>query len=448
MKAIFFCSLLSCASFLSIASASTIETDLPYLNQLYQTLHQHPEVSFEEKETSKRLVNELRQIGFEVTEQVGGHGFVGVFKNGQGPTVMLRTDMDALPVLEKTGLPYASRAKYTDQAGNTLHVMHACGHDIHMTTFVGAARYLHKHRSAWQGTLIMIGQPAEERGQGAKAMLADGLFERFPRPDYNLALHTSASLPAGKIAYAPEWALANVDSVDITVKGIAGHGAYPHTTKDPVVLASQIVLALQTLVSREVSPLDPAVITIGSIHGGTKHNVISDKVQLQLTVRSYTDAVRKRLLSGIERIAKGQAIAFGIPEDKLPTVIVGNESIPSVYNHPTMAKDIATHLGKYLDHQNIHETPPVMGGEDFALYGRATPNIPSVLFWLGAVNPEKFEQAQAKKAQLPSLHSPYFAPDYQPTIKTGTTALVQAALYLFRNKPKYPDDFHVKFAQK
>ncbi|WP_281301453.1 MULTISPECIES: amidohydrolase [unclassified Iodidimonas] len=411
------------------AIESGIESDYAYLEKLYTHLHAHPELSFQEAETAARMASELGELGFDVTPDVGGHGLVGVFKNGPGPTLLIRADMDALPVKEMTGKPYASTVTAVEQNGQDVHVMHACGHDVHMTVFVGTARRLVSLRDQWSGTLVMIGQPAEERGAGAKAMISDGLFERFPRPDYNIALHVSSSLAAGKLAYVPGYALANVDSVDIAVHGIGGHGAYPHATKDPVVLASQIVLGLQTIASREVDPQDPVVVTVGSIHGGTKHNIISDRVDLQLTVRSYSDATRSRVLAAIERITKNTALAFGLPSDRLPEVVVKDEFTPSTYNDPDLTARLVAALSGPLGAENVLETQPVMGGEDFGRYGRE--GIPSVIFWLGAVEPEKVAAAARGEISLPSLHSPFFAPLPEPTIKTGVEAMTHAALDLF-----------------
>ncbi len=421
---------------LSIALLSCMQLtqagDADSLLALYKHLHANPELSFQEKETAKRISKELQDVGFEVTENVGGHGIVAVMKNGAGPTVMLRTDLDGLPVKEQTGLPYASKASATEQDGRQVSVMHACGHDIHMTAFVGAARELAKQRDRWQGTLMMIGQPAEERGAGAKLMLEDGLFERFPRPDFNLALHAHADLPAGQVSVVSGWALANVDSVDVTIFGVGGHGAYPQTTKDPIVIAASIIMNLQTLVAREINPVEPAVVTVGSIHGGAKHNVISDRVELQLTVRSFSDAVRDQLLSGIERIASSQAKSFGVAEDKLPEIKVKDEFTPSLWNDPDLSTDITAVLTDKLGKDNVQELDPVMGGEDFSRYGRQEPRIPSLLIWLGAVKPETFADARKNKTTLPSLHSPFFAPAPEKTIATGVTALTQAALSLLK----------------
>lgn len=417
---------------LNIASASPVQSsianDYDYLKNLYIDLHKHPELSFHENRTADKLSKELQLLGFEVTTQVGGTGLVGVLRNGAGPTLMLRTDLDALPVKEETGLAFASTVQTEDDLGKTVPVAHACGHDAHMTIFIGTARQLVSIKDLWKGTLVMVGQPAEERGAGARMMLKDGLFERFPRPDYNLALHVYPELAVGTVGYTKGFALANVDSVDITVHGIGGHGAYPHTTKDPVLLASKIVLSLQTLVSREVSPLEPAVVTVGSIHGGTKHNIISDRVDLQLTVRSYSDEVRNQLLEGIKRIAIAEGRVYGLPDRLLPIVKIKDEATPSVYNDPEFTMRIVKVFKRVLGEDKVKDTPPVMGGEDFARYGRVEPKIPSLLFKLGAMDKQVIAEAKATGKRLPSLHSPFFAPVAEPTIKTGVLVMTSAAL--------------------
>jgi len=414
---------------------SAIDADYPYLHDLYVHLHQTPELSYHEVNTSKRMAGEMRLLGFEVTEDVGGFGVVSVMRNGEGPVVMLRADMDALPVKEQTGLAYASTVVALDDAGNEVPVMHACGHDIHMSAFIGAARRLASLKDSWSGTLIMINQPAEERGGGAKAMLEAGLFERFPKPDYNIAFHDAANGPAGAIGYTKGWALASVDAVDVTVYGLGGHGAYPESTKDPVVLAAEIVMALQTLVSREISPLDSAVVTVGVIRGGTKRNIIPDRVEMQLTVRSYTDAARNKLLKGIERIAVNMARAAGLPEDRLPVVtLVADEQTPATYNDEALADRVIGAFRAAGVSDLISEVPPVMGGEDFSRFGRTEDKIPSLIFWVGAVNREVYQKAEAAGAVLPSLHSPFFAPDPEPTIKTATRAMTVAALELLGKK--------------
>jgi hippurate hydrolase len=418
------------------ASSGGDAWELQYLLALYEHLHANPELSFEEQATSARIARELHDIGFDVSTQIGGHGAVAVLKNGDGPTLMLRTDMDALPVEEQTGLPYASRKRAAQPDGTEVPVMHACGHDLHMTVLVGTARRLAATRDSWRGTLLLIAQPAEERGAGARLMLADGLFERFPRPDYNLALHASAELPAGKIGYTRAYAMANVDSVDIDVRGVGGHGAYPQQTKDPVVLAAELVLQLQTIVSREVSPLEPAVITVGSIHGGSKHNVIGNSVKLQLTVRSYSDETRDYLLRRITEVSLGLARTAGLPEDLLPEVRVKDEYTPSVYNDPQLTDRVVSVLQSEFGDSRVEAVPPAMAGEDFARYGRTDAEIPSMLFWLGAVDPEQFAAAERDGKKLPALHSSLFAPLPKPVIEMGVgafTALTRALLPVKRD---------------
>jgi amidohydrolase len=381
---------------------SRLDAIYPDLEKLYLDLHQTPELSFHEEKTAAKMADRLRALGFEVTTGVAKTGVVGILRNGKGPTVMLRTDLDALPVEEQTGLPYASKATTTDDTGTTVHVMHACGHDIHMTSWVGAATLLSRAKDRWRGTLMMVGQPAEEKEGGASKMLADGLFTRFPKPDFAFAIHDSAEAPAGTVRYVSGYALANVDSVDITIYGKGGHGAYPHTTIDPIVIAARTVLALQTIVGRENNPLDPAVVTVGSIHGGTKHNIIPDEVKLELTVRSYKDDVRKRLLAAIDRIAKAEAAAAGAP--KPPDVKVLNESTPALYNDPAVTKRVADALARGLGASRVSETPPVMGAEDFSQYGRA--GVPSTLVWVGAVEPKKYEAWKAGGPSLPRSTTP------------------------------------------
>ncbi|MEM5517723.1 amidohydrolase [Henriciella sp. AS95] len=420
------------------------------LLDLYTYFHTHPELSFKEQTSSKILAEELRSLGFSVTtglgddwvreksmrdegvvrDGVGGYGVVGVFENGDGPTVLIRADMDALPVPEQTGLSYASDVTSTTWTGVESPVMHACGHDVHMTNWVGTARKLIENKDDWSGTLVMLAQPAEEIGLGAKAMIEDGLYSDFPVPDYNLALHVSASAPAGTVAYSSGFALANVDSVDILVKGVGGHGAYPHTTKDPILVASSIVTALQSLVARNVDPQTPAVVTVGSFTAGAKHNIISDQAELLLTVRSYDDETRQLLLDGIERIAKGQAAAFGAPE---PEIRIDSDYTPSTYNDPALTEKAVAAMSAVLGEENVVSVTPVMGGEDFSQYGRTTQDVPGLIFWLGAVEKDKYEKAQGAPLPLPSLHSPFFAPDPAPTIETGVSAMTAAAMSLFND---------------
>ncbi|HEY6916274.1 MAG TPA: amidohydrolase [Allosphingosinicella sp.] len=415
------------------AAADPLETavkaDMPSLMTLYRDLHANPELSMQEVKTSAKLAAEAKKLGFEVTTGVGKTGVVAVMKNGPGPVLLMRADMDGLPVIEQTGLPFASKVRGTSLAGVESGVMHACGHDTHMTAWVGAARRLAAMKGEWSGTLVMILQPGEEIGTGARVMLEDGLYSRFPKPTHALAFHDTAALPAGVIGVTPGYALANVDSVDIKVKGVGGHGAYPQTTKDPIVLASRIVTALQTLVSREVDPQDPAVVTVGSFHAGAKHNIISDEATLLLTVRSYTDANRKLLLDGIKRIAKGEAIAAGMPEDKMPEVTVREaEYTPATFNTAKLTADTTALFRQRFGADRVKETPAVMGGEDFSRYYLADKSIESMIFWVGGVPQSVWDKAQAGETTLPSLHSPFWAPDADRTIETATEAMVTAAL--------------------
>ena len=420
-------------SLIILFSSVVLSDDVSDINlfDLYKDLHQNPELSYKEFKTSKKLSLILQELGYEVTNGVGGNGVVALLKNGEGKTVMLRADMDGLPVKEKTGASYASKTKTINDDGQEVYTMHACGHDIHMTVLIGAAQYLMKNKSNWKGTLMLILQPAEEVSGGARNMIQDGLFTRFPRPDYNLALHVSSGMDAGKVGYLPGWAMANVDSVDITVKGLGGHGAYPHTTKDPIVLSAQIISQLQTIVSRQIAPTDPAVVTVGSIHGGTKHNVIPNEVKLQLTLRSYTDEVRNSTISSIKRIVRGAAISAGFPEELYPTVTIKDEYTPAVFNNPQLVEKLKISFQKYLGKNNVKKVSPVMGGEDFGMFGRVEPIIPTALFWLGSVNKDVYEKALRDDIVLPSLHSDLFLPDAEPTIETGVKAMTGAALDLF-----------------
>ena len=410
-----------------------VAKDMPALLSLYRDLHANPELSMQEVKTAAKLAAEAKKLGFDVTTGVGKTGVVAVMKNGPGPTLLMRADMDGLPVVEQTGLPYASKVKATSVAGVESGVMHACGHDTHMAAWVGAARRLVAMKDQWSGTLVMILQPGEEIGVGAKAMLDDGLYTRFPKPTHALAFHDAAALPAGVIGYSNGYALANVDSVDIKVNGVGGHGAYPHTTKDPIVLASRIVTALQTLVSREANPQDPAVVTVGSFHAGAKHNIISDEATLLLTVRSYTDETRKLLLDGIRRIVRGEAIAAGMPDERMPVVTIReNEYTPATFNTDPFTTQTAELLTQRFGAERVKATPPVMGGEDFSRYWLADKSIQSLIFWVGGTPRAKWEAAAGNPAKLPSLHSPFWAPDAEPTIATATEAMTAAALNVLK----------------
>ncbi len=405
--------------------AKRIAAEQPSLEALYKHLHANPELSLSEARTAARLARELRKLGFTVTEKFGGHGVVGVLKNGKGPTVLVRTDMDALPIVERTGVPYASKVRVRDKSDQEVGVMHACGHDMHMTCWTGTARVLSSLKDHWQGTLVFIAQPAEEIGTGARLMLEAGLFAKFPKPDYCLALHCDGARPHGTIAFTEGLALANVDSVDVIVRGKGGHGAAPHKTIDPVVLAARIVLDLQTLISRETDPLDPAVITVGSIHGGTKHNIIPDEVKLQITVRSTKDSVRKHLLDGIKRIADGCAKAANAPA---PTVTVLPEFTPALLNEPGLTRKTVAVFREVLGADKVLARPPILGGEDFSRYGKA--GVPIFLYFLGTSAPKKVADAERTGIALPSMHSDRYAPVPAPTIETGVLTMSLAVLNL------------------
>lgn len=420
----------------SVQINAAISGEMSGLNDLYLHLHQNPELSMQEKNTSAKMAEVLKNAGFSVTEDFGIHGVVGIMKNGDGPVIMVRTDMDALPVTEETGLPYASVVKSISEDGNEVGVMHACGHDIHMSVWAGTARVLSKIKKDWNGTVIFVAQSAEENGQGAKAIIEAGLFEKFPRPDYNLAIHDDPSLAAGTVGICPEFAMANVDMIDIHVYGVGGHGALPQNTIDPVVISAKIILDLQTIVSRELSPLDPAVITVGKIEGGTVGNVIPEKVDLQLTVRSFSDEVRTSIIEKIKRTCKGVALAAGVPDDKLPEVMVKDQFTPSLYNEPELSKRMFSVFESCIGKENVFEIEPRMVGEDFSRYGRQEPPIPSLMYRLGTTDPELYQRAQIGNAEISGLHSSKFAPDYELTIRTGVLTMTHAVLDLMNNPEK------------
>src|SRR5271165_842738 len=411
--------------------AGRLDADYPSLEALYRDLHAHPELSLMEVKTSAKVAAELRAAGFDVTEGFGGTGVVGVLRNGAGPTLLIRTDMDALPVKEDTGLGYASAAHMPNLSGKDVPVMHACGHDIHMTVFIGTARLLAGLRDRWSGTLVLIGQPAEEMVIGARNMLTAGLYRRFPRPDYAIGLHDEPQIPAGTVDFAEGYVTANSDSVDITVRGIGGHGARPEATKDPVLLAAQIVIALQTIVSREIRPGDPAVVTVGTINGGNKRNIIPDEVKLGLTVRSYSSDVRTHLLASIRRICRGEAAAMGVPEELAPVVtVIEEEAAPATYNDPALTRRVRAAVTGWLGAERVRTGGPVMGSEDFSQYGRTVEKVPLCFFRIGATAPEKLAESQQTGVPVPSLHSSRFAPVPEPTIKAGVMAMTAAAIEL------------------
>ena len=413
----------------AVTIGDAVKADMPSLMAMYRDFHANPELSMQEVRTPAKLAAEMKKLGFTVTEKVGKTGVVAVLRNGPGPTLMIRADMDGLPIVEQTGLPYASKVRAMARSGVETGVMHGCGHDTHVTSWIGTARLLAARKSEWSGTLVMIAQPGEETGEGAKAMLDDGLYTRFPRPSTVIGFHDAAAIPAGVIGVTPGYALANVDSVDVSVKGVGGHGAYPQTTKDPIVLASRIVTTLQTLVSRENDPANPAVVTVGSFQAGAKHNIISDEAKLQLTVRSYTPEVRKMLLDGIKRIVRGEAIAAGMPDDKMPVVTIREaEYTPSTFNTQPLSDRALALFAERFGAARAIKTPAVMGGEDFSRFWLADNNIQSLIFWVGGTPADKWKAADGNAAKLPSLHSPYWAPDADAVIATATEAMTALAL--------------------
>ncbi len=420
---------------------SLADAELPSLLGIYKDIHSHPELSAHEQRTAALVANELRAAGCEVTEHLGkyeksdlkGYGVVGVMKNGDGLTVLVRTDMDALPVKEETGLPYASKVVAKNDEGKDVHVMHACGHDAHIAAFIGTARALAKLKDQWHGTIVFVAQPAEETGNGARALLRDGLYQTFGKPDFALGFHDKADMQTGHIGVTEGYTYANVDSVDVTVRGVGGHGAYPHKTKDPIVLAAEMINAWQTIASRENNPLDPIVVTVGSIHGGTKHNIIPDEVKMQLTVRTYKADVRERVLAAIDQIAKGIATAGGVPPERAPIVSVAKDQFtPATYNNPELTKRLVIVWKKSLGNDNVEIVDPTMGGEDFSEYSLPDHSIPAVDFHIGAVDPAKIAEFKQAGKELPTLHSIKFAPVPEPTIRLGIIGMTSAVLDLMK----------------
>ena len=420
---------------------SLADAELPSLLTVYKDLHTHPELSTKEERSAEIVAKELRATGCDVTENFGKYdksgwkcyGVVGVMKNGAGPTVLVRTDLDALPVHEETGLPYASTVTTKTDEGKEVPVMHACGHDAHMAMFIGVARALAKLKDQWRGTIVFVGQPAEETGNGARALLHAGLYEKFGKPEFALGFHDKADLQTGHIGVTEGYTYANVDSVDVTVRGVGGHGAYPHKTKDPVVLAAEMINAWQTIASRENNPLDPIVVTVGSIHGGTKHNIIPDEVKMQLTVRTYKTDTRERVLAAIDQIAKGCAMAAGIPGERAPIVSVSRDQFtPATYNNPDLTKRLVAVWKKSLGNDNVEIVDPTMGGEDFSEYSLSDHSVPAIDFHVGAVDAAKIAEYKQAGKELPSLHSSKFAPVPEPTIRTGVIGMTTAVLELMK----------------
>ena len=412
---------------------SYLEKDIPYLKNLYLNIHQNPEISLMEKETSIKLADELKKIGFDVTENFGGYGIVGVYKNGNGPTILYRTDMDALPMEEKTELPYASKVITKNFDGNDVGTMHSCGHDMHMTVWTGTARALVERKDDWNGTIIMIGQPAEEIGAGAAMMLKEGLFEKFPVPNYGIALHSSPTIPSGKVGFGKGYIMANTESVDIKVYGQGAHGASPHMSIDPIVTASVIIMELQTIVSRNINPLDDAVITVGSIKGGTKHNIIPDEVDLQLTIRTYKEEVRNLIHKRIKEICNGVASSMGLEKSRWPKVVIPDTFTPANYNDEKLVDMMKKVSISAIGDENVVVSEPQMVGEDFARYGNTDHDIPTVMYWLGTVPKERIEKYNLGEYALPALHSPFYYPEIENSIRTGVLVSTESLIELFNN---------------
>ncbi|MBM3866343.1 MAG: amidohydrolase [Verrucomicrobia bacterium] len=412
------------------AVSARVDAEFPALEAIFHRLHANPELSFQEFETAALVAGELRALGFEVTEKVGNTGVVGVLRNGPGLTVLLRADMDGLPVKERTGLPWASRAVVRDLAGREQPAMHACGHDLHVTGLIGAARILAAERARWAGTLVCVAQPAEEIVAGARAMLLDGLYTRFPRPNFALALHVSSSRLAGEIGYVDGTPYASVSSVDIVVRGVGGHGSQPHTAKDPILLAAQIITALQGIVSREVRPGTPAVVTVGTIQGGTKRNIIPDEVRLELTLRSFDQKVMAQLVAAIRRICAGTAAAAGVPEDRLPVVTVSPESAPVTTNDSALVQRLVGVFRTWFGPERVIAASPSTGAEDFAQYGRTQPAVPIFIWNVGAADPARYAAAASGGPSVPANHSPEAVFVADPTLRTSVASLVAAVLEL------------------
>jgi amidohydrolase len=425
---------LSAASDLRKTIATKVDAEYLALEPIYKALHAHPELSFMETKTAALVAGEWRQLGIEVTEKVGNTGVVGVLRNGPGPTVLLRGDMDGLPVKEITGVPYASSDVVKDLSGRDQPAMHACAHDMHITNLIGSARLLVALKDHWSGTIVFVAQPAEEIVAGARAMLADGLYTRFPKPDYAVALHVMSQYPAGQIAYREGAFLANSSSVDILVRGVSGHGSAPHTAKDPVLLASEIVVALQTIVSREVKPGQTAVVTVGSIHGGTKRNIISEEVKLELTLRSFDDQVMEQMIAAIRRICAGLGQAAGLPADRLPVVTVTDESTPATLNDSKLTQRVISAVTGQVGSEQVKEVPAITGAEDFTMFGRTQDRVPIVMWFVGGTAPEKFEEAKRTGVPVPSNHNAAFAPVVEPTLKACLSSTTAAVLDLLGQK--------------
>lgn len=406
---------------------------LEEFKQLYIRLHQDPELSGMEARTSETMSDYLKKSGFDVTKGIGGFGVVGVYRNGEGPVIMLRTDMDALPVKEHTGLPYASTKTMENEKGEISPAMHACGHDLHMTVWLGTLQALVNLRKEWKGTILAVAQPAEETGSGSLKMLKDGLFDKFPKPDMAFSYHVSPDIPAGQIGYKQGPIFAGVASVDLTIFGVGGHGAMPHKTIDPVVIAAETILGIQTIVSRQINPVEPAVITVGSIHGGTRYNIIPDEVKLQLTIRFFKDEVLQQIMESLKRMTKGIALSAGLPDNKIPEIKLGESTLSPVINHPELTQNAVKHMESIIGKENLILVEPTMTGEDFGRYGLTKEKVPIVLFWLGGVNKDKYTEFTAQGKLLPNLHSPEYCPDFVPAFTTGVCAMTRNIIDFMNN---------------
>ena len=433
------CSVFLAAQAYAQTPANSTGADIPALVDVYKDLHANPELSHNEARTSAILAKALRNDGYTVAERVGlypdgskAYGVVGVLKNGSGPTLLVRADMDALPIVEETGVVYASHVKVHDKAGAEVGVMHACGHDVHTTVLIGTAKRLADSKAQWHGTLILVGQPSEETIDGAKAMIADGLYARFGRPDHIIGLHDTNTLPAGKMGYVPGPALASSTSIDVVIHGIGGHGSAPNLGRDPIAMAAFFITELQTVVSREEDPQDPSVVTVGDIHGGTKRNIIPNEVKLELTTRAFSDRSRQVVVDGLKSMAAGLTTAYNLPPEKAATVaVLENESTPVTYNDPALMEQLKPVLDKALGSANVVQQTRVMGSEDVGTFGLDR-KIPLAFFWLGAMDPAKFAAADAASTPLPGMHTSHFEPLPEPTIRTGVTAMTAAAISLLQ----------------
>ncbi|MDX2414739.1 MAG: amidohydrolase [Bacteroidales bacterium] len=410
-----------------------VESQLEAHKAIYEDIHQNPELSLMEFKTAKKMATQLNNMGFEVTTNVGGNGVVGVLKNGKGPVIMLRTDMDALPISENTGLEYASKAVLKDFQGNSRPVMHACGHDMHMTLWLGTLQTLVSLKKYWNGTILAVAQPAEEVSGGSAQMITDGLFKKFPTPDYALAYHVASDLPAGKIGYASGAFAAGVNNADIYVYGVGGHGAMPHSAIDPIVLSAQIIMGLQTVVSRDINPVNPAVVTVGSIHGGTKHNIIPDEVKMELTLRFFSDEVYSQIQESIFRICEGMAKAAGVPDNLLPMILISDQFTPPTINDPRLVARAVESMKDMLGDDNIVSASLGTAAEDFGKYGRTEENIPIAMFLCGTIGKQRYNKHLASGEKLPGLHNSAFYPDFEPSYKAGVSAMASAMMGLFNN---------------